>query len=231
VYTNNLFFTDRIIIEVVSAVLCFILVWFMTRPYKLTREVRYLGLPLGFGFLGTSFAFAAIAYSPLIQNPGPIVLWLTLLTRTFAFVFTAATYYFSNKKSNNKRLLGEVTITLIFIILASLLSLTIVTPNFTFDIYSQSNIYFRIFNVICLSYIATFTLRNHVKNPDPTTIWIPFGFIFLAISQYTLLFWYIDSSFSAFIGSLVTRLASLAIFLFVAIRTFYSSNKKDRSMK
>jgi hypothetical protein len=199
----------------------------MIRPYKLTREGRYLGLPLGFGFLGISFAFAALSYSPLALNLNPKLMWFTLLTRTFAFVFLATTYFFSNKKSKNSLLLGEITIILLFIALATLLSLTFVTPQFTYDIYSQSNVYFRIFNVICLSYVAIFTLRSHVRNPDPTTIWIPFGFIFLAISQYSLLFWYIDSSFSAFIGSLVTRFAGLAIFLFVAFRTFYNSNKKD----
>jgi hypothetical protein len=226
-FATNMYPTERIIIEVVTTFLCFILVWFMIRPYKLTREGRYLGLPLGFGFLGISFAFAALSYSPLSLNLNPKLMWLTLLARTFAFVFLAATYFFSNKKSKNSLLLGEITITLLFIALASLLSLTFVTPQFTYDSYSQSNVYFRIFNVICLSYVAIFTLRSHVRNPDPTTIWIPFGFIFLAISQYSLLFWYIDSSFSAFIGSLVTRFASLAIFLFVAYRTFYNSNKKD----
>ncbi len=226
-FATNMYPTERIIIEVVSTFLCFILVWFMIRPYKLTREGRYLGLPLGFGFLGISFAFAVLSYSPLALNLNPKLMWFTLLTRTFAFVFLATTYFFSNKKSKNSLLLGEITITLLFIVLASLLSLTFVTPQFTYDIYSQSNVYFRIFNVICLSYVAIFTLRSHVRNPDPTTIWIPFGFIFLAISQYSLLFWYIDSSFSAFIGSLVARFAGLAIFLFVAYRTFYSSNKKD----
>lgn len=154
-------------------------------------------------------------------------MWFTLLTRTFAFVFLATTYFFSNKKSKNSLLWGDITISLIFIALAGLLSLTFVTPQFSYNSYSQSNVYFRIFNIICLSYVAIFTLRSHVKNPDPTTLWIPFGFIFLAISQYSLLFWYIDSSFSAFIGSLVTRFAGLAMFLFVAYRTFYGSNKKD----
>jgi hypothetical protein len=226
-FATNMYPTERIIIEVVSTFLCFVLVWFMIRPYKLTREGRYLGLPLGFAFLGISFAFATLSYSPLALNLNPRLMWFTLLTRTFAFVFLATTYFFSNKKSKNSLLLGEITIALLFIALASLLSLTFVTPQFTYVSYSQSNVYFRIFNVICLSYVAIFTLRNHARNPDSTTIWIPFGFILLAISQYSLLFWYIDSSFSAFIGSLVARFAGLAIFLFVAYRTFYSSNKKD----
>lgn len=223
----NMYPTERFITEVVSTFLCFTLVWFMTRPYKLTREGRYLGLPLGFGFLGASFALAALSYSPLVVGLSLKLMWLTLLIRTFAFVFIATTYFFSNKKSKNSLLLGEITISLLFIALATLLTLTFVTAQFTYNSYNQSNVYFRVFNVICLSYVAIFTLRSHVRNSDPATIWIPFGFIFLAISQYTLIFWYIDSSFSAFIGALVTRFVGLAIFLFVAVRTFYGSNKKD----
>ena len=49
----------RIIIEVVSATACFILVWFMIKPYQLTGEGRYLGLPLGFLFLGVSFTISS----------------------------------------------------------------------------------------------------------------------------------------------------------------------------
>ena len=44
----------RIIIEVASAIIYFILVKYMIKPYSLTREQRYLGLPLGFAFLGIS---------------------------------------------------------------------------------------------------------------------------------------------------------------------------------
>jgi len=199
----------------------------MLGPYKLTKEGRYLGLPLGFGFLGISFAFSALTYSSLTLSLNPKLMWFALLTRTFAFVFLATTYFFSGKKSRKSHLLGEITISLSVVALAGLFLFAFVTPQFTMDSYSQSNVYLRIFNVICLSYISVYTLRSHVRNPDPATIWIPFGFIFLAISQYSLLFWYLDSSFSAFIGSLVTRFAGLAIFLFVACQAFYGSNKKD----
>lgn len=223
-YALNMYPTARIIAEVVATFLCFILVWFMTRPYKLIREARYLGLPLGFSFLGVSYAIAAWAYSPIGFSPE--LLWLPDLARTFAFVFIATTYLFSNRKSKRSQLFGEITISLLIIALSISFLLAFVAPQFAFAGYSQANVYLRIFNVICLSYIAIYILRSHVKNPDPTTIWIPFGFIFLAISQYTLLFWYIDSSFSAFVGSLVTRFIGLAIFLFVAFQTFYSSNKK-----
>lgn len=80
----------------------------MLEPYRLTREERYLGLPLGFGFLGKSFAFSALTYSPLTQGLNPKLMWFGLLTRTFAFVFIAANYFFPNIKSRKSHLLGAV---------------------------------------------------------------------------------------------------------------------------
>jgi hypothetical protein len=220
----NMYPTERMIVEVVATILCFVIVRFMAKPYKLTGEGTYLGLPLGFAFLGISNALAALAYSPLGFDPK--TMWLPQLTRTFAFVFLATTYLFSNRKSKNSQLLGETTMSLLIIAVAISFLLAFVAPQFAFEGYSQANVYLRIFNVICLAYIAIYTLRSHIKNLDPTTIWIPFGFIFLAIGQYTILFWYIDSSFSAFVGSLAATFAGLAIFLFVSYRTFYSSDKK-----
>ena len=215
---------ERMIIEIVTTFLCLILVWFMIKPYKLTREGSYLGLPLGFGFLGLSFAFAALVYSPL--NLDNRFLFLPQLTRSFAFVFLATTYFFANKKSKKSQLLGEISISLLTLALTILLILAFVAPKFAYQGYLQANIYLRFLNIVVLAYIAIYTLRSHIRNPDPTTIWIPFGFIFLAISQYSLLFWYIDSSFSAWVGALVVRYVGLTIFLFVAYKTFYSSAKK-----
>ena len=223
-YAIDMFATDRMITESVATVLCLILVWFMIKPYKLTREQRYLGLPLGFGFLGASYSLAVLAYAPI--GFGPELLWLPDLTRTFAFVFIATTYFFASKNSIKGKLFGAVTISLLIIALTILILLAFVAPDFAFVNYTQANVYLRVFNVFCLIYVCAYTLRSHIRNPDPATIWIPFGFIFLAISQYTLLFWYIDSSFSAFVVSLAVRFIGLAIFLFVAIQTFYSSDKK-----
>jgi len=223
-FATDMYSIERMIVEFVASILCLILVRFMIKPYKLTRDGSFLGLPLGFAFLGISYALAAISYSPL-GFPEEL-LWLPLLTRSFAFIFLATTYFFSNRKSKKGYLLGELTISLLAIALAILLLIAFVAPEFAFNGYSNANVYLRFVNLICLCYIAIYALRSHVRNPNPATIWIPFGFIFLAISQYSLLFWYIDSSFSAFIGSLVTRFIGLAIFLFVSYQTFYDSNEK-----
>ncbi len=215
----------RIVVEVVSAVLCGVLVKFMIKPYSLTRESRYLGLPLGFTFLGISYAIAAIAYTEPAYFFNQL-LWLQFVARTFSFAFLATTYYFSKRPSKNSRVHWNITISILVAALIILLPVAIISPQAASSTYSAIQAYVRVFNIICLAYISIHTMRVHIKNPDPATIWIPLGFGLFAISQYSLLFWYTDSSLAAFTGALVLRLAALFVFLSVAYRAFFNSSKR-----
>jgi hypothetical protein len=69
----------RLAIEIASAILYFILVRYMIKPYGLTREERYLGLPLGFAFLGVSEVLLAIG----IITPQSELGAVSLVMRTF----------------------------------------------------------------------------------------------------------------------------------------------------
>jgi hypothetical protein len=218
----------RITVEVVSAIICFILVRYMIKPYSLTREGRYVGLPLGFAFLGVSYGIAAFAYSELYYFSE--LLWIQLLTRTFAFVFLAVTYYFSNKPAKNTRILWDLTFSLLIVSLIALFLVIFIFPQVASNNYNESQMYIRVFNIICLLYIVIHTLRTHIRKPDPTTIWVPLGFILFAISQYSLLFWYTDNSLTAFTGSLTLRIMALAVFLAVAYRSF-AEGKKTKNEK
>jgi hypothetical protein len=215
---------ERITIEVISAILCFILVRFMIKPFRLTGETRYLGLPLGFGFLGASYTFSALSFSPLFNfdNSG----WVQLFVRAFAFLFLAVTYYFSRSEKRPK-LLWNTTLGVLAAILTILILLAIIDPEFRWPNYLQAQVYVRIFDLICLSYISIHALKSHIEKPDPTTLMIPFGYILLGIGQYSLLIWAIDVSIFAFFAGLAFRLTGLAIFLFVSYRTFYSSEKRE----
>ena len=209
----------RLTLEPASAIICFILVWFMIKPYRLTGEGRYLGLPLGFGIMGISHIIAAIvAFSNSLN-------WFMLLFRTFSFLFLATTYFFSNKSSKKTQQIWNITLSALFVILITLSLLVFVAPQSIWETYSGTQIYFRIFMEIFLLYIIIHTLRGHVKKPDPKTIWIPFGFIFLALSQYSFLLFYIDSGLAAFWGAYVFRFAGLIVFLIVAYQAFYSSKE------
>ncbi|MCW4030190.1 MAG: hypothetical protein NWE92_11160 [Candidatus Bathyarchaeota archaeon] len=108
-----------------------------------------------------------------------------------------------------------------------LFPLGVVSPQVASSSYTDGQLYVRTFNIMCLAYVAAHTLRSHIREPNPATLWIPLGFILLAVSQYSLLFWYIDASFAAFWGSIGIRLAALAVFLFVAIKTFCTKKDED----
>ena len=222
---------ERITIEVVSAIACFILVRFMIKPFRLTGETRYLGLPLGFGFLGASYAFSALSFSPIFDftNRG----WIQLLVRAFAFLFLAVTYYFS-KSTKKPKLLWNATLGVLAAIMTIMILLAIISPRFPWPDYHLAQIYVRVFDLICLSYISIQGLKSHIEHPDPTTLMIPLAYILLAIGQYSLLIWAVDTStfppaatFS-FFGALAFRLAGLAVFLFVSYRTFYSKERGNR---
>jgi len=214
---------ERITIEVVSAIACFILVRFMMKPFRLTGETRYLGLPLGFGFLGASYAFSALSFSPVFDfaNRG----WVQLFVRAFAFLFLAVTYYFS-KSAKKPKLLWNITLGVLAAILTILILLAIMSPQFSWPNYRLAQIYVRVFDLVCLSYISIHALKSHMEQPDPTTLMIPLGYILLGIGQYSLLIWAVDASIFAFFSGLALRLAGLAVFLFVSYRTFYSSEKR-----
>jgi len=213
----------RIAYEAISAILCFILVKFMIKPYQITRESRYLGLPLGFGFLGATYAFSSFSYfQPYIF--GRQTLYLQLVVRAFAFMFLTTTYYFSGKETKSK-LLWNSTIATLTVGLIAALAVLLSLPIDALPSYQLTSVVIRIFNLCCILYICAHTLRSHVEAPTPGTIWIPLAYILLGISQYSLLIWIVDNSIFAFFSALAIRWASLAIFLFVSYKAFYSTEK------
>lgn len=215
----------RIAYELTSAILCFILVWFMVKPYRFTKEGHYVGLPLAFGLLGASYLFSSIAYAqPSFFSED--ILWFQLVARTFAFMFLAMTYYFSKKPSRTSQLLWNVVFSFAVVAIVTTVLGVIFMPQFNFENYRAVSEYVRFFIIICLVYVIIQVLRSHLAKPDSMTLMIPLGFILLTISQYSLIIWAVDQSMFAWWGALVLRWTGLAIFLFVAYVTFYGSQKK-----
>jgi hypothetical protein len=215
--------TFRVVYEVASAIFCFILARFMIKPYQVTGESRYLGLPLGFGFLGATYALSAFVYAQPTFI-GSRTMYFQLVVRTFAFIFLCITYYFSNNKGDRKRL-WNITLTLL-IITSLFLFLIVFIPNVALPSYQLTSIFTRFFNIACIAYLCAHTLRSHLKKPDPETLWTPLGYFLLGISQYSLIIYSIDNSMSAWWGALAIRWAGLFLFLFVSYKSFYSIKKR-----
>jgi hypothetical protein len=121
-----------------------------------------------------------------------------------------------------------MTLGLLAAILTILILLAIISPQFLGSNYRLAQIYVRVFDLLCLSYISIHALKSHIERPDSATLMIPLGFILLGIGQYSLIIWAVDASIFAFFGGLALRLAGLAVFLLVSYRTFYSSKKGNK---
>ena len=213
--------------EVISAIICFVLVWFMMKPYRLTGENSFLGLPLGFGIMGASHIIAtAVGFSTDLAW-----FWFMVIFRTFSFLFLATTYLFASRASKKSHYLLNITLSTTIVVLFTLSLLVFIAPQL-WSSFGSSQIYWRIFIVICLSYIIIVTLRNHVKKPDRMTLWIPFGFIFLTASQcllivYASVYKIIENSINVYWIAVGFRFAGLIMFLIVAYRTYYNSKEDD----
>jgi hypothetical protein len=212
-------------IDAVSAAISFVLVWFMTKPYRYTGERKYIGLPFGFSFLGASYFIGLIGFFLESGSFLDVLRWVQLFTQSYAFVFLAVTYYFSKKEKDTT--LSWFAIAFAAILLAAVVSYTVilVAPLYDLPHFDTVDDYMRIFNMVFLSYIAIHTLRSHATRPDAKTIWIPLSYLLFDFGQYSLLIWSLDGSFTAFVGAHFLRLVALLVFLFVAYQTFYASNE------
>ena len=212
------------LLDAISALICFVLVWFMTKPYRFTGERQYIGLPLAFSFLGASFVMGLTMFveSTAFVN---VMRWLQIFTQSYAFAFLAVTYYFSKRGKKATQLWLEVAFAAVLSVALISYAIIFVAPVYDLPHFNTVDDYITIFNIVCLSYIAIHTLRSHASKPDPKTIWIPFSFLLLDFSQYSFLIWSLDASFSAFLGAHFLRLAGLLVFLIVAYQTFYTSSE------
>ena len=217
--------TFRVIYEAISAIICFILVRYMIKPYQITRESRYLGLPLGFGFLGVTYALSSFVYfQPYFFGNGTI--YFQLVVRTLAFVFLCVTYFFSRRSGDSSKLWNTTILLLIIAFIASFLF--VIIPSIALPSYQLTSSFTRIINLMCIVYLCVHTLRSHIEKPDPKTLWTPLGYFFLGVSQYSLIIYAIDNSMSAWWGALAIRWAGLAMFLFVSYKSFYSIKKEEK---
>jgi hypothetical protein len=213
-----------ILAEIVSAILCFVLLKYMITPYRVTRETRYIGLPLGFAFLGVSYLFMGFAYYFETFLFVEEIKWLQLFTQAYAFVFLAATYYFS-KSSKRKNIWWNITYA--GLVLVAIISYVIIfePPMLGLPNYKTVDEYFRLFNILCISYIFVHTLISHLSKPDPKTFWIPLSYLLLAFGQYSSLIWSLETVFVANVGAHILRIAGLTVFVFVVYQTFFGSRQ------
>jgi hypothetical protein len=214
---------ELVSIHACAIALCFVLVYFMVKPYRVTGESRYLGLPLGFGFLGLSHFLSAYTFFAPTDFHDAVV-WLQLAARPFAFAFLALSYYFAKKPSQNSRVWLNLTLSILTVALMVMFVGVAISPQSTIA-YLQQDMYFRIFNVVCLSFISIHTLRISLKKNEPATGSTAFGYIQLALSQFLLIFWAVYLNLSVFWVAMLLLLSGLTTLVVVSYRAFHRSRK------
>lgn len=212
-------------IHAAAVTLCVVILYFMAKPFRATGDTKYLGLPLGFGFLGLSHVLSASTFfTPLPYLS--VVAYLQLFARSFAFTFLAITYYFSGSTSEKSRIARNITLSILIVASTLAFIIIVASPWLAFSTFQVAEVYTRVFNVACLVYMAVYTLRSHVRKPDPTTIWIPQSYILLAVSQFLLFVWGIDHSYAAFGGAMALLLLGLTVFVIVSYQAFCCTDRK-----
>lgn len=192
----------------------------MIKPYQVTREGRYIGLPLGFSFLGISYAISAITFAGLANIE---VAWrFQLILRAFSFVFLAVAYYFSKKPSKNTRYIWNIVFSGLFVILATSVLLTVIAPM---PRNNYLDFLVRIISLTCIAYIFIHCLREKTIEQDPYAKWVLVAYALLGLSQYSIIIWVAEFSYFAFWGSLIFRLMGLAFLLAVTYKIFYKPKK------
>ncbi len=140
--------------------------------------------------------------------------------KTICFRFSYVYLFYSNKPSTN-RPFWDITLSVLLVSLTALFIFYFIAPQLAISSYRVLSVYVRVFNLICLLYISVHTLRSHLIAQNSKTILTPFGFIFLGISQYSLIIWATgDGGDLAFYGGLLLRWIGLALFLVNAYRSF-----------
>jgi hypothetical protein len=218
-----------VLVEGISAAITFVLVWFMVKPYRMTGQSRFLGLPIGFLFLGFSYIFMGASLSVGESSFLEELKWLQLFTGAYGFVFIAVTYHLSSEMGEQKvRLLMQALTSLTVLASIFLFVVVFLPPVFAFPSYKATDEYFRLFNMILALSVTLKTLRSHVLKPEPKTVLAPLGYALLGFSQYSFLIWSLDSSFSAFVGAHVIRIAGLLVFLFVSYEAIIAPKRIAR---
>jgi hypothetical protein len=177
-------------------------------------------LPIAFSLLAASYVLGIISYIESLPL-ADLIKWLALFSQSYAFAFLAVTYLFSKRRQEKTRLWFDIVSAAILAVFAICIIVVFVPPLLTWPDFKTGDDCMRVFNIICLSYVATHTLRSHASKPNPKTIWVPLSYLLLDFSQYSFLIWSLDASFSAFIGAHFLRIAGLLIFVFVAYEAFY----------
>jgi hypothetical protein len=220
-------------ITAVSALLSWMISRFFFKSYTFSGFGYLLGLPVGFAFLGVSFIFelSSLLYraDPLLY---PAFFWIQMTLQSEAFALIALSYYYKNSDANGsgrKVRPRDALVTMLPLAMVAIpfivptLSL-VAAPYFNYSRLADLSFYMTAFNIVLLGFIIRKIGPTLARSGNLKMLYVPAGFALLGITQYSLILTYFDNSTVAFFGSLVARIAGLAIIAY----TLHSVTSRKR---
>jgi hypothetical protein len=229
-----------LLITIASISLCSIIAFYFFRSYKFSGFRYLLGLPMGFAILGTSFVcehLSLIYYTNYLFYH--LFFWMQLSLQSEALALIALSYMLKNRVGRDKDEyatadldLSKVLIhysmsTKARVLLISFFPMIVISIPFMVTIsalfvqpflndveLADLSFYTKIFDMIILGYVFQSTVVSLVKGANIKLLYVPAAFALLWLGQYSLMINYFENDSIPFIGSIVARLAGLALFVY-----------------
>ena len=230
-----------LLITIASISLCSIIAFYFFRSYKFSGFRYLLGLPMGFAILGTSFVcehLSLIYYNNYLLYH--LFFWLQLSLQSEALALIGLSYMLKNRVGSNGKhndatadpdlskvlihysmstkardlLISVLPLIIISIPLMIPISALFVQPFLNDVELADLSFYAKIFDMIILGYVFKSTVVSLVKGANIKLLYVPAAFALLWLGQYSLMINYFDNDSIPFIGSIVARLAGLALFVY-----------------
>ena len=229
-----------LLITIASVSLCSIIAFYFFRSYKFSGFRYLLGLPMGFVILGTSFVFehlSLIYYTNYLLYH--LFFWMQLSLQSEALALIALSYMLKNRvgRSKDDYATADLDLSKVLIhdsmstkardLLISILPMIVISIPFMVTIsalfvqpflndveLADLSFYTKIFDMLILGYVFKSTVVSLVKGANIKLLYVPAAFALLWLGQYSLMINYFDNDSIPFIGSIVARLAGLALFVY-----------------
>lgn len=194
--------------------------------YRYQRSLSLLGLPVGFLFLSISYTYLGIhLLYPYSGSLSTSLMWLRVATQTWGFTLIALSY-FSKSRAQMKLKYGFLSLSLlsIAVVVCLFAALLVINPAGMTSVYAD-NSFFAAVNIIILTFILACVARkiklSSGKISDLLAAPVAFGLLWLG--QLMFLLWdMFNGGYFCLLGTEVTRLISLIIFVFI----YYSATKE-----
>jgi hypothetical protein len=203
-----------------------ILVCLFFLVYRHRSSISLLGLPVGFLFLAISFTYLGLhLVFPYSGDLSTSLMWLRVATQTWGFTLIAISY-FSKNRPEMKRKYGFLSLTLlsIAVVVCLFATLFIINPAGASAVYVDNSV-ITVVNLVILSFILGCVVRKIKLAGGKTSglLAAPVAFGLLWLGQLVFLLWdSFNGGYYCLLGSEVTRLFSLLIFIFI----YYAASKE-----